>query len=92
MAERDGVVRHSQPAVVAVSRDAEHRSSKAVMEEIVLLPGLGVPGDAHAGATVQHRSRVAADPTQPNLRRASVIELVVEPLRRGREGVRRRLS
>ncbi len=38
------------------------------MDEIALLPGLGVQGDAHAGVTVQHRSRVAADPTQPNLR------------------------
>jgi MOSC domain-containing protein YiiM len=33
-----------------------------------LIAGIGVEGDAHAGATVQHRSRVAADPWQPNLR------------------------
>lgn len=58
----------NQPVVVTVSRDGEHRFSKAVAEEIVLLAGLGVQGDAHAGATVQHRSRVAADPAQPNLR------------------------
>ena len=30
--------------------------------------GLGVEGDAHQGVTVKHRSRVARDPTQPNLR------------------------
>ena len=30
-------------------------------------------GDAHAGATVQHRSRVAADPAQPNLRQVHLI-------------------
>lgn len=80
MAGQDGVVRHSQPAVVAVSRDAEHRFSKAVMKEIALLPGLGVQGDAHAGVTVQHRSRVAADPTQPNLRQVHLIhaELLAE--------------
>ena len=59
--------------VVTVSRDGEHRPSKAVTEEIVLLAGLGVQGDAHAGASVQHRSRVAADPTQPNLRQVHVI-------------------
>ncbi len=54
--------------MVAVSRDGEHRFSKAVAAEITLRVGLGVEGDAHAGVTVQHRSRVAADPTQPNLR------------------------
>lgn len=30
-------------------------------------------GDAHLGVTVQHRSRVAADPTQPNLRQVHLI-------------------
>lgn len=63
-----------QPVVVAVSRDAEHRFSKPVAEEIVLLAGLGVQGDAHAGASVQHRSRVAADPTRPNLRQVHLIQ------------------
>ena len=59
--------------VVAVHRDAEHRFSKQATPEIELLAGLGVVGDAHAGATVQHRSRVAADPTQPNLRQVHLI-------------------
>ena len=31
-------------------------------------------GDAHAGRTVRHRSRVAADPTQPNLRQVHLID------------------
>jgi MOSC domain-containing protein YiiM len=35
--------------------------------------GLGVEGDAHLGETVKHRSRVAADPTQPNLRQVHLI-------------------
>ena len=71
--------------VVAVSRDGEHRFSKTVRDEIVLLPGLGVQGDAHAGSTVQHRSRVAADPTQPNLRQVHLIhsELYVELSKQG---------
>ena len=30
-------------------------------------------GDIHAGVTVRHRSRVAADPTQPNLRQVHLI-------------------
>jgi MOSC domain-containing protein YiiM len=35
--------------------------------------GLGVEGDCHAGATVKHRSRVARDPDQPNLRQVHLI-------------------
>lgn len=59
--------------VAAVCRDNGHRFSKAPVEQIVLLAGLGVQGDAHLGVTVQHRSRVAADPTQPNLRQVHLI-------------------
>ena len=62
-----------EAVVVAVSRDHEHRFSKAPVERIELLAGLGVRGDAHLGVTVQHRSRVAADPTQPNLRQVHLI-------------------
>ena len=42
-------------------------------------------GDAHAGATVQHRSRVRRDPTAPNLRQVHLIagELFAELARRG---------
>lgn len=40
---------------------------------ITLLAGLGVEGDCHAGVTVQHRSRVARDPGQPNLRQVHLI-------------------
>lgn len=59
--------------VIAVSRDAQHRFSKANQDAIRLLAGLGVEGDAHLGVTVQHRSRVAQDPTQPNLRQVHFI-------------------
>lgn len=60
--------------VVSVGRDGAHRFSKAVLDEIRLLSGLGVEGDAHCGVTVRHRSRVAADPTQPNLRQLHLIQ------------------
>jgi MOSC domain-containing protein YiiM len=40
---------------------------------IRLLAGLGVEGDAHLGETVKHRSRVARDPSQPNLRQVHLI-------------------
>ena len=39
----------------------------------MLLAGLGAVGDAHSGATVKHRSRVAVDPAQPNLRQVHLI-------------------
>lgn len=59
--------------VVAVSRSAEHTFSKPNEAVIRLLAGLGVEGDAHAGTTVKHRSRVAKDPTQANLRQVHLI-------------------
>lgn len=59
--------------VVAVSLSAVHRFSKSAQNCIQLLVGLGVEGDAHLGKTVQHRSRVAKDPTQPNLRQVHLI-------------------
>ncbi|MGP9503621.1 MOSC domain-containing protein [Specibacter sp. AOP5-B1-6] len=59
--------------VSAVHLDAEHRFSKRSVAEIVLLEGLGVAGGAHLGVTVQHRSRVRADPTQPNLRQVHLM-------------------
>lgn len=60
-------------AVEAVCRDATHRFSKIPAPQITLVAGLGVEGDAHAGATVQHRSRVARDPSQPNLRQVHLV-------------------
>ena len=47
--------------------------SKKPALSIRLLAGLGIAGDAHAGETVKHRSRVARDPTQPNLRQVHLI-------------------
>ncbi len=59
--------------VTAVSCSASHSFSKGTQLGIRLLAGLGVAGDAHAGETVKHRSRVAKDPTQPNLRQVHLI-------------------
>jgi MOSC domain-containing protein YiiM len=59
--------------VTAVSRSAAHTFSKSNQDRIRLLVGLGVEGDAHAGETVKHRSRVAQDPAQPNLRQVHLI-------------------
>jgi MOSC domain-containing protein YiiM len=59
--------------VTAVSYSLTHSFAKQNQESIQLLPGLGVEGDAHLGVTVQHRSRVARDPSQPNLRQVHLI-------------------
>ena len=61
------------PAVVAVARSSGHTFSKPLADRIELAVGLGILGDAHAGETVKHRSRVAVDPTQPNLRQVHLI-------------------
>jgi MOSC domain-containing protein YiiM len=60
--------------VTAVSSNSEHSFTKPTRPGIMLLAGLGVEGDAHAGVTVKHRSRVARDPTQPNLRQVHLIQ------------------
>lgn len=61
------------PHVVAVSVSPVHGFSKSVVNQIHLLAGLGVEGDAHCGVTVKHRSRVARDPSQPNLRQVHLV-------------------
>jgi len=59
--------------IEAVSRSDAHTFGKTNRDAIRLLAGLGVEGDAHLGVTVKHRSRVARDPTQPNLRQVHLI-------------------
>jgi MOSC domain-containing protein YiiM len=59
--------------ITAVSQSPDHSFSKQNQDKIVLLAGLGVGGDAHLGKTVQHRSRVRKDPTQPNLRQVHLM-------------------
>lgn len=61
------------PRVLAVARDDRHRFGKPLQEDIELVAGLGVVGDAHAGATVKHRSRVRRDPSVPNLRQVHLM-------------------
>ena len=66
--------------VDSVHRSAVHAVTKERVDRITLVAGRGVDGDAHLGSTVQHRSRVARDPTQPNLRQVHLIhaELIAE--------------
>ncbi len=61
------------PQVVAVAASTTHSFTKQTAPVIRLVEGLGVEGDAHAGQTVQHLSRVRRDPTAPNLRQVHLI-------------------
>jgi MOSC domain-containing protein YiiM len=63
----------STPVVLAVHCSPTHSFSKRTALSIRLIAGLGVEGDAHAGETVKHRSRVSRDPSQPNLRQVHLI-------------------
>ncbi|HET6354947.1 MOSC domain-containing protein [Streptomyces sp.] len=71
--------------VTTVSSNGEYSFTKPNRESITLLAGLGVEGDVHAGVTVKHRSRIAQDPTQPNLRQVHLIheELFIEVAQAG---------
>jgi MOSC domain-containing protein YiiM len=65
---------HETAAHIAnLSRSPIHEFSKEGEEALRLLAGFGVEGDAHAGDRVQHRSRVAVDPTQTNLRQVHLL-------------------
>jgi MOSC domain len=63
----------SNARVLSVHSSPEYSFTKSDQLEITLVAGLGVENDIHSGAQVRHRSRVAADPTQPNLRQVHLI-------------------
>lgn len=69
--------------VETVHRSASHTLTKPGSPSIRLLAGLGVEGDAHMGRTVKHRSRVARDPSQPNLRQVHLIQTELHDALRG---------
>ncbi|MHB8574404.1 MAG: MOSC domain-containing protein [Dehalococcoidia bacterium] len=69
--------------VESVHSSASHTMSKPGTPSVRLLAGLGVEGDAHLGTTVQHRSRVARDPSQPNLRQVHLIHAELHDELRG---------
>lgn len=72
--EADAIPRKVRRGVVtAVCSSPAHTMRKPSRAAIRLLAGLGVEGDAHLGETVQHRSRVRRDPSQPNLRQVHLL-------------------
>jgi MOSC domain-containing protein YiiM len=64
----------SLPEIVSVAARGGHGLGKSPCAQITLIQGEGVLGDAHCGVTVKHRSRVAKDPSQPNLRQVHLID------------------
>ena len=64
----------SSPQVISLHSSEKHSFSKQSKSEVVLVEGVGVEGDSHAGVTVKHRSRVRFDPTQPNLRQVHLLQ------------------
>lgn len=61
------------PHVISLSKSETHTFHKFKCEKIKLIEGFGIEGDAHSGKTVKHRSRVAQNPLQPNLRQVHLI-------------------
>lgn len=71
--------------IIALARDDLHRVSKQPAGRLRLVAGLSVEGDAHAGLTMQHRSRWVKQRTVPNLRQVHLLhaELFAELAARG---------
>jgi MOSC domain-containing protein YiiM len=65
--------------VHSVNHDSQHNFSKPPVPEITLIEGLGVEGDAHAGATVQHLHLIEVDAAAPNLRQVHLIQSELFP-------------
>jgi MOSC domain-containing protein YiiM len=59
--------------VEAVSSSATHGPVKDNRLSILLVEGVGVEGDVHSGATIQHLSRVGESGGEPNLRQVHLI-------------------
>ena len=59
--------------VAAVAASPAYTVAKPSQVRVRLLAGLGVEGDAHMGASVQHRSRLGREAAMPNLRQVHLI-------------------
>jgi MOSC domain-containing protein YiiM len=59
--------------IAGLASDGKHRFSKSRRESLVLLEGIGVEGDAHAGPFVRHRYLARRNPAMPNARQVHLI-------------------
>ena len=66
--------------VIGVHLSPEHTFTKQAQQSIELIAGVGVKGDAHAGATVKHSHLLRKSSGKPNLRQVHLIasELIEE--------------
>jgi MOSC domain-containing protein YiiM len=72
-------------SVIGVHLSPEHTFTKQAQHSIELVAGVGVKGDAHAGATVKHSYLRRKKPEKPNLRQVHLIasELIEELRKEG---------
>lgn len=59
--------------VTSLHCDSGHHFSKPAVTDAVFLAGIGIEGDAHAGATTPHLSRQKKDASRPNLRQVHLV-------------------
>lgn len=69
--------------VLSVGLSANHSFSKQPRDSIMILAGLGVEGDAHAGVNVQHLYLVRKNPHAPNLCQVHLLQAEVFDQLRG---------
>lgn len=67
------------PRVIGVSRSQRHTFSKEPQPSIHLAAGLGIEGDAHRGAAIQHRHGKRSNPGMPNLRQVHLLQSELFP-------------
>lgn len=70
----DGLVNSVEGVVSALAASPAYGFSKHARQSLDLIAGIGVAGDIHAGATVRHQSRMAANPAAPNLRQVHLLD------------------
>jgi len=68
-----GQLNSSGGEVAALAASPAYGFSKQTQQSLDLVAGIGVAGDIHAGPTVRHRSRMAANPSAPNLRQVHLL-------------------
>ncbi|OBT91659.1 hypothetical protein VE01_10343 [Pseudogymnoascus verrucosus] len=74
--------------ITSLSLSPTHAFSKPPISRLVLIPGLGVEGDCHLGADIQHLSRMTVRPLPENLRQVHLMsgEFLEGLVVRGEEG------
>ncbi|KAL4904037.1 hypothetical protein BDW74DRAFT_31870 [Aspergillus multicolor] len=67
----------SQATILSLSTSKTHTFSKPPVSRLKLIANHGIEGDAHAGTTVQHLSRLHIKPPPPNLRQVHIMPVEV---------------